>query len=192
MENNKGIGNPTVRNAPGDNNNTHTRNHSSYDQQDQQGPLSKRSLKIIWFLVWLFLVFLFGIALFKAEKASPKHGVIYWHKEKRNTNNMKKMIEKENKEYWTATEVRYEKGEIVWFGNLRGQLFETREAAWNACLDAYESMRRLHSSDIGFGMSTDPDLKRIDIWIGRDKSWAWEVQAVCVGGYAGGNEYKRL
>lgn len=182
MENNKGIGNPTVRNAPGDNNNPHTRNHSSYDQQGPQGPLSKRSLKIIWFLVWLFLVFLFGIALFKAEKASSKHGVI----------NMKKMIEKENKEYWTATEVRYEKGEIVWFGNLRGQLFETREAAWNACLDAYESMRRLHSSDIGFGMSTDPDLKRIDIWIGRDKSWAWEVQAVCVGGYAGGNEYKRL
>lgn len=184
MENNKSIGH-----SPDGDSNTHT---------NTRGFLSVRTLKTIEFLVWLFVVFIFGVVLFKAEKASSKRGVIYWHKEQRNnenTNNMNKMNktkENENKEYWTATEVRYEKGEVIWFGNLRGQLFESKEAAWKACLDAYETMRRSHSADIGFGMSTNPDLKRIDIWIGRDKSWILEVQAVCVGGYAGGLEYKRL
>lgn len=108
------------------------------------------------------------------------------------TNKMMEKENKENKEYWTATEVRYEKGEVVWFGNLRGQLFETKDAAWKACLDAYETTRRTHLSDVGMGMSTSPECKRIDLWLGRDKSWIWEVQAVCVGGYAGGPEYKRL
>lgn len=112
------------------------------------------------------------------------------NKENKNTKNTKNT----KKEYWAVTVARHENGQLIWFGNLNGGLYTTQEGAWKAALAAYEE-EKAKLNVVTYGYSCDPSMEYLELWDGQPEhtfNWVCEVQAVRVGGYGNGKEFKRL